>query len=77
MKKAEVSKQQRRRETAPLLYDRATTAHLLSVSVAKVIRLEMSGQLVPVKLGGLANGKTLYRSEDVHRLAGIEQAPRL
>jgi DNA-binding XRE family transcriptional regulator len=56
-----------------LLYTRSDVARLLSVSSSTLIRMENDGLLQPLKLGAAQNCKTLYRSVDVHRLAGIEQ----
>jgi hypothetical protein len=62
----------RQSATAQLLYDRATTSHLLGdISLSTLVRLEQSGQLVAVKPSGCENGKVFYTSASVHRLAGI------
>jgi hypothetical protein len=69
----EAQRRQRQRAAAQLLYDRATTAHLLGdISTSTLIRLEKTKQLVVVKPSG-RNGKTFYTSQSVRRLAGCEQ----
>jgi hypothetical protein len=62
----------------PLLYDRKTAAQLLSVSEAKLIAMEQAGTLQAVKLHSSENGKTYYRSEQVHTLAqeGVQHTVR-
>jgi hypothetical protein len=70
----EAQRRQRQRAAAQLLYDRATTAHLLGdISTSTLIRLEEAGRLVPIKPSGQPNGKTFYSAANVRRLAGVDQ----
>ena len=66
--------QHQRRDAAQLLFDRATTGHMLGdISVSTLIRLEEAEKLVPIKPSGRANGKTFYAADNVRRLAGIKK----
>ena len=52
-----------------LLYTRAQAAHLLSCSVATLIRAEARSDLPAVRLNPKGNGKVYYSAADVHALA--------
>ena len=71
-------RQRRQRQSARdrdrLLYTRSEVARLFGISIASVIRMENDGRLKGLKLGPSKNHRTLYRSRDVHKLAGLEVA---
>jgi hypothetical protein len=63
------SKKKSKESIAPLLYTRKRAGALLSISEATLIAMEQAGTLTAVKLNRSENGKTFYRSCDIHALA--------
>jgi hypothetical protein len=55
-----------------LRYRRSHTAHVLSRSVATIIRMEKSGTLTPLR--DSPTGAVFHNAQQVHKLAGDVQA---
>ncbi len=69
--KSQAKSKQQDEPQQPLLYRRAYSAKLLSVSLPTIVRLEKAGKLDVVKPAG-ERGQVFHKRRQVHALAGDE-----